>query len=72
MLLGVLNKKFSVKNRVAIAKALASVDRSQMANNLAKFSKAFLSQVKSLMGLILQKKLITMWIREIGGLYSLN
>ncbi|EKN4689907.1 colicin-like pore-forming protein [Yersinia ruckeri] len=37
----VLNKKFSVKDREAIAKALKSVDRKLMAKNLAKFSKAF-------------------------------
>ncbi|EPI5424792.1 colicin FY [Yersinia enterocolitica] len=37
----VLNKKFSVKDREAIAKALESVDRELMAKNLAKFSKAF-------------------------------
>ncbi|CNL32298.1 Colicin-Ia [Yersinia frederiksenii] len=37
----VLNKKFSVKDREAIAKALESVDRGLMAKNLAKFSKAF-------------------------------
>lgn len=37
----VLNKKFSVKDREAIAKALESIDREVMAKNLAKFSKAF-------------------------------
>ncbi|CNI11304.1 colicin-like pore-forming protein [Yersinia ruckeri] len=37
----VLNKKFSVKDREAIAKALESIDRDLMAKNLAKFSKAF-------------------------------
>lgn len=37
----VLNKKFSVKDREAIAKALESLDRNLMAKNLAKFSKAF-------------------------------
>lgn len=37
----VLNKKFSAKDREAIAKALESVDRGLMAKNLAKFSKAF-------------------------------
>lgn len=36
----VLNKKFSAKDREAIAKALESVDRNLMAKNLAKFSKA--------------------------------
>ncbi|ELY5259882.1 TPA: colicin-like pore-forming protein [Yersinia enterocolitica] len=36
----VLNKKFSAKDREAIAKALESVDRGMMAKNLAKFSKA--------------------------------
>ncbi|RDL26467.1 colicin-like pore-forming protein [Serratia fonticola] len=37
----VLNKKFSVKDREAIAKALESLNRDQMAKSLAKFSKAF-------------------------------
>lgn len=37
----VLNKKFSVIDREAMAKALESVDRDLMAKNLAKFSKAF-------------------------------
>ncbi|MBX9479083.1 hypothetical protein J8Z85_08135 [Yersinia enterocolitica] len=37
----VLNKKFSAKDREAMAKALESVDRGLMAKNLAKFSKAF-------------------------------
>ncbi|WP_261371301.1 colicin-like pore-forming protein [Yersinia mollaretii] len=37
----VLNKKFSVKDREAMAKALESVDRDLMAKNLAKFSRAF-------------------------------
>ncbi|HDL7813838.1 TPA: hypothetical protein PXP47_003885 [Yersinia enterocolitica] len=37
----VLNKKFSAKDREAIAKVLESVDRDLMAKNLAKFSKAF-------------------------------
>ncbi|HDL7749426.1 TPA: hypothetical protein PXP51_001773 [Yersinia enterocolitica] len=36
----VLNKKFSAKDREAIAKALESIDRGLMAKNLAKFSKA--------------------------------
>lgn len=37
----VLNKKFSVKDREAIAQALESFDRDLMGKNLAKFSKAF-------------------------------
>lgn len=37
----VLNKKFSIKDREAIAKALESLNRDQMAKSLAKFSKAF-------------------------------
>ncbi|HGM5489437.1 TPA: colicin-like pore-forming protein [Serratia fonticola] len=37
----VLNKKFSVKDREAIAKALESLNRDKMAKSLAKFSKAF-------------------------------
>ncbi|CRY53586.1 Colicin-Ia [Yersinia intermedia] len=37
----VLNKKFSLKDREAIAQALESFDRDLMAKNLAKFSKAF-------------------------------
>ncbi|MGP2772579.1 colicin-like pore-forming protein [Serratia marcescens] len=37
----VLNKKFSVADREAVAKALASVRREHIAQNLAKFSKAF-------------------------------
>ncbi|WP_226908999.1 colicin-like pore-forming protein [Serratia marcescens] len=37
----VLNKKFGVKDREAIAKAMESVNRDQMAKSLAKFSKAF-------------------------------
>lgn len=37
----VLNKKFSVKDREAIARALESLNRDQMAKSLAKFSKAF-------------------------------
>ncbi len=37
----VLNKKFSVEDRVAISKALESVNRDNVARNLAKFSKAF-------------------------------
>ncbi|HFF8977272.1 colicin-like pore-forming protein [Serratia marcescens] len=37
----VLNKKFSVADREAVAKALESVRREHIAQNLAKFSKAF-------------------------------
>lgn len=37
----VLNKKFSVKDREAIKKALASLNRDEMGKNFAKFSKAF-------------------------------
>ncbi|MCK8585275.1 colicin-like pore-forming protein [Yersinia ruckeri] len=37
----VLNKKFSVADREAIANALESLNRDEMAKNLAKFSKAF-------------------------------
>ncbi|CAK9890871.1 hypothetical protein PS652_03724 [Pseudomonas fluorescens] len=36
-----LNKKFSVKDRQAIAKALDSLNKEQMAKNLKQFSKAF-------------------------------
>lgn len=38
---GGLNKKFSVQDRAAISQALASVDLSQAAENLARFSKGF-------------------------------
>lgn len=37
----VLNKKFSVADREAIAKALESLDKGEMAKQLAQFSKAF-------------------------------
>ncbi|CAI2539790.1 colicin-like pore-forming protein [Serratia liquefaciens] len=37
----ILNKKFNAKDREAVAKALESVNRDQIARNLAKFSKAF-------------------------------
>lgn len=46
----VLNKKFSVKDREAVAKALESVNRDQLARNLAKFSKAFYLTAKGLDG----------------------
>lgn len=36
-----LNKKFGVKDREAIAKALKSLKRDEIAKNLKKFSKAF-------------------------------
>lgn len=46
----VLNKKFSVKDREAVAKALESVNRDQVARNLAKFSKAFYLTSKGIDG----------------------
>lgn len=38
---GILDKKFSVKDRQAIANALAALDKDMMAKDLARFSKAF-------------------------------
>lgn len=43
-----LNKKFSVKDREAIGKALESLNREEMAKNFARFSKAFYYTVKGI------------------------
>lgn len=38
---GILDKKFSVKDRQAIANALAALDKERMSKDLARFSKVF-------------------------------